>query len=328
MAAPASGWAGFGQAPLSAATTFCFPPASGKIIVDFMNTTTTDARAPADISRANGAMSRGPVTAAGKVTSAANAVVHGLATRAALLPDEDLEQYRANLTAWNATLGARSPGEAQVVGRVADIAFKRDRLARLEEKLTVANVEKALAASGPAKALTKTKEALQGVEGLLALAEGVSCAVDADQVAKLVPAMRVISNLVDEADVPVGPAAKLDAAIDRLVTETAATVEPTAFSSLAAAVREVQDVLRAMVATGQLALEAERERLAEAVALAEDAELAVLERHRGRLARALEGELRALKLLRELARPEPQDPGSLVQPILLEVRVLGRRRVA
>jgi hypothetical protein len=284
----------------------------------------TRSSAQTDASRVNGALSHGPATAAGKLASSGNAVVHGLATRAALLPGEDIEQYRANLSAWNFTLGARTPGEAQVVGRVADVTFRQDRLARLEEKLTVANVEKALAASAPATALAHAKEALQGVEGLLALAESVSCAVDADHVARLVPAMRVISSLVDEADVPVGPAAKLDSAIDRLVTETAATVEPAAFSTLATAVREVLDVLQAMVAGGQRALEAERERLAETVALAANADLVVLERHRARLARALEAELRALKLLRELARPEPQDLGSLVQPILLEVRVLGR----
>jgi hypothetical protein len=318
----------FGQTAGTAAGTFRFPQVGGEIIVNIMDTTTTKTLAQAEVSRLNGAKGQGPVTAAGKVSSAANAIVHGLATRAALLPGEDIEQYRANLGAWNVTLGARTPGEAQVVGRVADITFRQDRLARLEEKLTVATVEKALAASAPATALGKAMEALQGAQGLLALAEGVSCSVDADQVARLVPAMRVISNLVDEAEVPVGPAAKLDSAIDRLVTETAATVEPTAFSNLAAAVREVQDVLQAMVASGQQALEAERERLAESVSLAADADLVVLERHRARLARALEAELRALKLLRDLARPEPQELGSLVQPILVEVRVLGRGRLA
>jgi hypothetical protein len=299
-----------------------FPPNSNEIILDPMDTTTTKTLTQAEVSRINGALSQGPTTAVGKLSSSANAVVHGLATRAALLPGEDIEQYRGNLSAWNVTLGARTPGEAQVVGRVADITFRQDRLARLEERLTVATVEKALAASAPATALAKAREALQGVEGLLALAEGVSCSVDADQVAKLVPAMRVISSLVVEADVPVGPASKLDSDIDRLVTETAVTVEATAFSNLAAAVREVQDVLQAMVASGQKALEAERERLAENAALVGDAELVVLDRHRSRLARALEAELRALKLLRELARPEIPDLGSLVQPILVEVRLI------
>jgi hypothetical protein len=51
--------------------------------------------------------------------------------------------------------------------------------------------------------------------------------------------------------------------------------------------------------------------------------LAVVERHRGRLARAMVAEMRTLKLLRELARPEAQAPGPLVQPFLVEVRVLG-----
>jgi hypothetical protein len=304
---------------------FAFPPAANEIILDIMETPTRT-MAQIQASKMNGALSRGPVTSVGKLASSANAITHGLEARAVLLPHESIETYRANLDAWSLTLGARTPGEAQVVGRVADISFRQDRLARLEEKLTVANVERALAASAPAKAFTRAEEALRGVEGLLALAEGVSCSMDAYQVAKLLPAMRVISNLVDEADVPVGPAAKLDSAIDRLVTETAATVEPTAFSTLAAAVREVRDVLQAMVASGQQALEAERERLAETVALAADADLVVLERHRARLARALEAELRVLKLLRELARPKTQDLGSLVQPILVEVRLVGRAR--
>jgi hypothetical protein len=188
-------------------------------------------------------------------------------------------------------------------------------------------VEKALAASVQAEAVRKVSEALEGVGGLQALAEAMQGPLAVGDVAKLLPAMRAVAKLADDADLPIPISARLDAAVDGLVDEGAAEVEQAAIRRLADVVREAAQALRLAKGNAELALEGERERLAESAALADTKELAAVERHRGRLARAIEVELRVLRLIREVARPEDGAPGPLVQPFLVEVRVLGRGRL-
>lgn len=308
-------------------TSFDFPPTLNEIKLDTMDLTARTT-AQREASKANGAMSKGPTSAAGKMVCATNPVVHGLSTRAALMPGETMADYQAHVDAWTATLSPVSPGEALVVARVADLAFRQARLARLEEKLTAAAVERALAASVPARTLRAVAEALEGAQGLHALAEGVQGPVPVEAAARLLPAMRSVGKLADDADAPISVCAKLDAAVATLVDEHAADVEPVAFARVAVAAGELVAALQAAKATAGRDLEAEREQLAEGAALADTKDLALVERHRGRLARALDGELRTLKLLRELARPEALAPGLLVQPFLVKVRLVGRAREA
>jgi hypothetical protein len=284
-----------------------------------METTRTPAQVEA--SRKNGATSTGPVTAAGKAIISTNATTHGLATRAALLPSERAEDYEANLTGWLATLRPRTPGEGQVVARVADTGFRLDRLARVEERMVNAALEARLASSEPSKALQTAQEALQGVQGLAALAEGVAGPVDAAPVARLLPGMRLVAKLVGEVDLPVGPVAALDAAIDHLVIETAIDVELAGFEVLATAAREVEAVLQARVAAFTAAVESERERLADLVVLGDGEDMRVLDRHRARLHRELQAQLATVKMLRELAVPEEAGGPA---PLLVELRLVGR----
>jgi len=280
----------------------------------------TTARTPAQVvaSKRNGSMSTGPVTASGKAIVSTNGVAHGLATRAALLPSESAEDYQANLHGWLATLRPGTPGEGQLVARVADMGFRLDRLARVEERLVNAALEARVAASEPAKALQTAKEALQGVQGLAALAEGV-----ADPVARLLPGMRQVAKLVGEVDLPVGPVAALDTAITHLVIENAISVEPAGFQALGRAAREAEAALHARVAALETALEAEREKLADLVVLGDGEDVKLLDRHRARLHRELQAQLAMVKLLRELAVGE-EEPGG--QPLLVEVRLVGRPR--
>jgi hypothetical protein len=149
----------------------------------------------------------------------------------------------------------------------------------------VAAVEKALAVSVPAKTLNTVSETLEAARGLLALAEGVHGPV-AVAATELLPVIRSVAKLADEADAPIPVCARLDAAVAALVDEHAAEVEPNCFTCLADAAREVVQALDLANGNAELALEG------------------------------------------KLARQEAQARGPLVQPFLVEVRVLGSPRAA
>jgi hypothetical protein len=281
--------------------------------------------AQADAARRNGRLGRGPVTPEGRAIAASNAIEHGLASRAALLPSERAEQYEMALHGWFNTLRPRSQGEGQIVAQVADLAFRKQRLAKLEERIVNTALERKLEQSEPARALSAARAGIQGIQGLASLAEHVTDSTDANQVAKLLPGMRSISELVSQVDLAAPVLAHLDSAIDALVLDAILEIGVEAFQGLAKAARGVEAALVAKIPDLEAAVEADRERLADDVLLGEGPEMVLLERHRSRLARAFEAELRALKAVRELVAPDGDEAGSLVPPIRVELRLVGRK---
>jgi hypothetical protein len=287
-----------------------------------MDTETIPPRSPAQAaaSKVNGARSAGPTSEAGKAIASMNGVTHGLATRAALLPSERAEDYEAHLHGWLATLRPRTPGEGQVVARVADVGFRLERLARMEERLANRALETRLGDSGAAKALRTAREALQGLQGLAALAEGVARPVDATAVEKLVPGMRFVAKLLDETDAPVGVCAVLEGAITALA-DAADEVAPELFARVALAARRAETVLAQMVPELETAVETERARLADEVLLGDGEDAKLLDRHRARLHRELQAHLSVLKAVRELV-VLGEDDAPVMQ---VEVRLVGLR---
>jgi hypothetical protein len=157
--------------------------------------------AQADASRVNGSKGAGPATALGKSKSSANSIVHGLAAHGALMPSETVEMYESNLTAWLASIPTRTPGERQAVARLADVAFRYDRLARLELKIANASLERKVSESAPAKARKIAEDALAGVRGLAAMCDAVQGPRHVHAVGSIRPAIRRVAELVDDADV-------------------------------------------------------------------------------------------------------------------------------
>jgi hypothetical protein len=234
---------------------------------------------------------------------------------------EHVQDYRAMLDCWMESLRPQSLAEARLVAQVADVAFRQDRLVRLEERLVAPEVEKHLALSEPMKKRRAVERALEGIRGLTVLAESVASAIDGGEVAKLMPAMRSVAKLVAAADDPVAPAAALDRALDALVTDTVGDVEPAAFATLTTSCRQVETALVAQMTEAEQAVEAERERLVELVVLGEHEHAKLLDRHRARLQRELRVHLDALKVLRDLASPQGD---THVAPLVVDVRVVGR----
>ena len=93
--------------------------------------------APADrraaANRINAQKSTGPRTDEGKARSSMNALKHGLAAQAALLPGEDPEELRLLAESMEAHLRPADPVQRILVQRVVALAWKLRRVARAEE---------------------------------------------------------------------------------------------------------------------------------------------------------------------------------------------------
>jgi len=272
----------------------------------------------------NGTMSSGPVTAAGKSVSSMNGIAHGLASRGVLLPSERQEDYRATAQSWLDTLRPTSPAETTMVLTLADLSFRTDRLARLEEKLITKAIEAKLKGSDAVKVLRIAKDATEAVIGLAGVADSIKTAIEAQAVLKLLPAMRLVTQMVDRVELPLAVSMPLAEAVEGLMIDSFEDqVFPVAFVAVAKACHELEAALTKKVAELEQHLADQREHLADEVVMGDDVELRRLERHRARLASQQEQQLNLLKMVRELS--PAGSSGSLGQPVLVELRLVGRR---
>ena len=87
-------------------------------------------------SRANGARSGGPATAAGKARAALNSVRHGLTSRTFfLLADEDLEEFREHEALWLAAWCPRDLQEQEAAAAAIRAMWREIRADRLEAQV-------------------------------------------------------------------------------------------------------------------------------------------------------------------------------------------------
>ncbi len=200
------------------------------------------ARTPAQAaaSRLNGARSAGPVTALGKVTSAANGIIHGFSAQGALMAGETPAMYEANLAIWFESVRPATAAEAKLVARLADTDFRQGRLVRAEERLVASTVEDQVKGSAAQVAVANATEVLAAVQGLVALAESVPPTVDADAVRRLMPAMEVVAERADKLDLPAAVTIALTKALEDLVLDSFIEVTATGFAAVAQAARAVE----------------------------------------------------------------------------------------
>ncbi|MCC6586054.1 MAG: hypothetical protein IT168_04975 [Bryobacterales bacterium] len=81
-----------------------------------------------DAARANGAKSRGPITAEGKQRSSQNSLSHGLTASTILLPGESEHRFNALLTSMLAAYAPASDYEASLIEKMAALTWQQDRL--------------------------------------------------------------------------------------------------------------------------------------------------------------------------------------------------------
>ncbi len=284
------------------------------------------ARTPAQAaaSRLNGARSAGPVTALGKVTSAANGIIHGFSAQGALMAGETPAMYEANLAIWFESVRPATAAEAKLVARLADTDFRQGRLVRAEERLVASTVEDQVKGSAAQVAVANATEVLAAVQGLVALAESVPPTVDADAVRRLMPAMEVVAERADKLDLPAAVTIALTKALEDLVLDSFIEVTVTGFAAVAQAARAVEAAISERLTMLQADLDRERERLTELVLFGDGDDARRLDRHRARLGRELEQHARALKAIRELAAGSAAGGSGSPVTWLVELRVVGR----
>ncbi len=288
-----------------------------------MNSGTENTTARANASRANGMKSNGPVSNEGKTTAAMNGLKHGLASTSVLLPSETIIDYQTNIDAWATTLHPSSPGEVEMVARIADCNFRLRRLQRLEDAHLAASLEAKVKSTGTFKVLNIAQNASLGMTAMISTIADIRTPCTSEYLANLLTPIAAVIEMVIAADLPVAVTVPIEQVHDELKAQAEAElVPPEIFTKLFHIGGTVVEALDVKVAEMEVMLAAERERIADDLLLGDDKELMKFERHRARINKALDSELARMKVVRELSQGAS---GSSVGPILVELKVIGQR---
>ena len=91
--------------------------------------------------RANAKKSTGPRTQEGKARSSQNALKHGLLANDAVLPGEDPADFDRHLRSFEDTYLPRNRVEKEIVRQIADVAWRMQRLSRIETAVIAAGID-------------------------------------------------------------------------------------------------------------------------------------------------------------------------------------------
>src|SRR5580704_7105284 len=85
-----------------------------------------------EANRRNSKRSTGPVTQGGKNRSKLNALVHGCRAEILVLPSEDSDLFEDRSRTWRLSLKPRNAAEEYMVNRMASLAWKGERIDRVQ----------------------------------------------------------------------------------------------------------------------------------------------------------------------------------------------------
>ena len=91
--------------------------------------------------RENAKKSTGPRTNSGKTRTSKNALKHGVLAQDAVLPGEDPAEFDQHLTSFEDTYLPRNRVEKEIVRQIADVAWRMQRLSRIETAVIAAGIE-------------------------------------------------------------------------------------------------------------------------------------------------------------------------------------------
>lgn len=273
----------------------------------------------------NGARSKGPKTAEGKSASSLNSLRHGLSANNLLLPGEDAQEYERHLDAYFATFAPATLPEAQVVAQIGDLAWKLERLTKLENSRMRARLEEKLEGTEAHQLVISTRRALEALSGLVAavdarrtapkeleLTEALLCGLEGT-----VGILREVPGLPEAVIQPLNLA--LNEARD---TRQEGRLEQAAYEHLGNMAKVARGALTEKLAQEEAALEPVRERLAAAVLLLEDKDLRKLERHRRLLESSMARQLGLLGQIRVQVASSKPEAQAEAQELRVKLRLV------
>lgn len=254
----------------------------------------------------------GPKTPEGKSRSAMNALRHGLSANHLLLPGEDSQQYGSHLDGYFATFAPATLPEAHIVAQLGDLAWKLERLSKLENNRLRARLEEEMEKTHEHQSVVITRRASQMVNALVGAMEAVPMPPDdaertgalLDGVKRMVAELREVPELPSTLVQPLADA--LDAAKESF---NGTRISKSTYEHLGNMAKLARGALGVKLAQEEEGLEPVRERLAAEVLLLEDADLKKLERHRRLLENSIQRQLDLLGQVRSqvaASRPEHQ----------------------
>lgn len=279
-----------------------------------MPSSRTDARTAA--SRANGMLSRGPITESGKRVSAMNAISTGIDARCVVMPDEALSDHQREVDIWTETFRPGTAGEARIVTAISDLFVRLGRVDREEERQREASVEIELRKTPAFKKLSQLSDALAAVSALADTAENIKTTVPYEHLGQIRPAMQRTLELVEDADAPLVLVVALRDAMNGMSVAALLDVGPEEFSEVAVAARDVEAWLAAAGATERAAVHDARTALLTNPTLEDGDVTRRLGRYRDRLHRELDAYLDLLEKVRALASAAPDPAGSFIRVVM------------
>lgn len=201
-----------------------------------------------------------------------NAISHGLVAKAPLvLPGESADEYATFVGDWFESLRPSSIPEATVVAQLADLAWRLERLNRVEHAHNLARLEEELRTTPSAKNAQALKRVATGLDALLTAVENSAAPCTPEQAQPFLAGCSAVLDLLREVDdLPLTLVERLNGAVDAVETAKSAAELAVAFSLVGEIGWETKENLRPHREKAQLALEAQRQTIAGEVLLVKD----------------------------------------------------------
>jgi hypothetical protein len=284
----------------------------------------TRTAAQVEASRMNGAKGHGAITLAGKETSSLNALKGGLGAEALLLPHESAERYGMVVSSWVDALRPGSSAEARLVARVADVDFRLQRLASMEQKAVLAEAEKLVEETAPAKELSAHRTVKQMISAMAQMAETTKISTQpTGALDGVLKAIRLVVDQLIAIGVDIPEVGLVSGMVRQLVLEELTGDVDEAWKRFGQLARVIEVELTKRMTAFEEAVQAAKNNILEDLALGDEVQLRRLHRHRAALQKELDQVLCSIKTIRDLAGAAPnQIPDRLVE-VHVELRVAG-----